>query len=83
MARQQRLKLTLKDRVDGREWTNQSVTVQADPDDHAALVHHMVELARQLTHRGNGAPWWIKQYSVRVQGLDETWRDFEVVGGEH
>jgi hypothetical protein len=81
MARQQRLQLTLRDRIDRREWTNQPLTVTADPDDTATLVDHVIAMARDLDHRGNGAPWWAGQYAVRVQGLEETWRDFEVVGG--
>lgn len=83
MAHSQRLKLTLKDRTDGREWTHQTVVVKADPDDHAALTEHLIALARDLDRRGTGAPWWVDRYSVRVEGLDETWRDFVVVGGEH
>lgn len=84
MARPQRLKLTLKDRLDGREWTNQPREVTADPEDHAAIVEQMIEMARELTHRGQGEPWWIKQYAVRVRCLDEAWRDdFVVVGSEH
>lgn len=84
MARQQRLKLTLRDRLDGREWTHQSVEVTADPEDHAVIVDHMIALARELTHRGNGAPWWIEQYAVKVHYLEEEWRDdFVVVGGDH
>jgi hypothetical protein len=83
MADRQRLKLTLRDRIGKREWTHQAVTVTADPEDLPAIVEHLVEMARDLDHRGQGAPWWIEQYAVRVQGLDQEWRDFEVVGGEH
>lgn len=84
MARSQRLKLILRDRIGQREWTHQAVTVTADPEDLPAIVDHLVKMARDLDHRGQGAPWWIEQYAVCVQYLDEEWRDdFEVVGGEH
>ena len=69
------------DRVGNRIWKHQPVTVTADPDDTATLVGHVIEMARELDNRGSGDPWWASQYAARVQGLDETWRDFEVIGG--
>lgn len=83
MARQQRLKLTLRDRIQNRAWTHQPLVVTADPDDTRALIGHLIEMARdpQRANRGAGDPWWAGQYAARVQGLDEEWRDFEVFGG--
>ena len=83
MARVQRLKLTLRDRVGNRIWKHQPLEVLADPEDTATLVCHVVEMARdpQLANRGSGDAWWAAQYAARVQGLDEEWRDFEVFGG--
>lgn len=82
MARRQRLELTLRDRVGKREWTGQRLTITADPDDTKTLSQFCEDMARDLDHRGNGDPWWAKQYAVRVKGLDEQWRDFVVAGGE-
>ena len=85
MARQQRLKLTLRDRVSGSVWKHQPIEITADPDDTDTLVAHLIEMTRDrtLANRGGGNPWWAHQYAARVQGLDpgETWRDFEVIGG--
>lgn len=80
MARPQRLKLTLRDRVGHREWTHQAITVTADPDETATLVSHLKAMARDLDNRDSG-DWWAGQYAIRVQGLDEAWRDFEITGG--
>lgn len=84
MARQQRLKLTLRDRVGNRVWKHQPLVVTADPDDTPTLVGYVIEMARDTNraNRGGGDPWWAAQYAARVQGLDEQWRDFEVFGGE-
>ena len=83
MATAQRLKLTLRDRVENRVWTHQPLEVFADPEDTRTLAGFVIEMARdpQLANRGNGEPWWAGQYAARVQGLDETWRDFEIIGG--
>jgi hypothetical protein len=83
MARQQRLKLTLRDRVGGGVWKHQALVVTADPEDVKTLVGYVIQMARdpQLANRGGGEPWWAEQYAARVEGLDETWRDFEVIGG--
>lgn len=81
MADKQRLKLTLRDRVGNRVWKHQPLTVTADPDDTATLQGHVIEMARDLDNRGGGDPWWASQYAAHVEGLDETWRDFEVIGG--
>lgn len=82
MADKQRLRLTLRDRVGKREWTHQAIEITADPDDHKTLLQFMEDMARDLDRRGTaGEPWWIGQYAVRVQGLDQEWRDFEIAGG--
>lgn len=81
MANKQRLQLTLRHRPSGREWTGQRLDITADPDDHKTLLQFAEDMARELDHRGSGGdPWWIGQYSVRVQGLDQEWRAFEVAG---
>lgn len=79
MAHAQRLKLTLRNRSNGREWTGQRVEVTEDPDDHAALLKHLEAMARDLDGR-RGETWWIGEYELRVQGLDQEWRDFRLVG---
>lgn len=81
MAHAQRLKLTLRNTVADRTWTNQPVEITADPDDHKTIRATLVEMARDLDSR-TGEPWWKVQYQVRVQGLDQEWRDFVVPGGE-
>ena len=83
MARQQRLKLTLRDRVGGGVWKHQPLEVFADPEDIPTLQRHVIEMARDSdrANRGGGEAGWAEQYAARVQGLDETWRDFEVIGG--
>jgi hypothetical protein len=80
MAHQQRLKLTLRNVVNDRTWTNQTREVTADPDDHDTLRGYIEQMARSLDSR-TGEPWWRVQYEVRVQGLDQAWRDFTVPGG--
>jgi len=79
---QERLKLTLRNVVNDRTWSGKNYTreVTADPDDHDALRAYLEQMARDLDHR-TGEPWWKVQYTVRVQGLDQTWRDFTVPGG--
>lgn len=80
MANEQRLRLTLKDRQDGREWTGQRLDVREDPDDFDALLQHLENLARSLDHRTGDAEHWIERYQIRVQSLEETWRDFPLAG---
>jgi hypothetical protein len=80
MAHRQRLRLTLRNRSNDREWTNQRVEATEDPDDHDALQQHLEAMARDLDRRGSGEPWWIGQYELRVQGIDQEWRDFRLVG---
>ncbi|MFI5729157.1 hypothetical protein ACIA49_03485 [Kribbella sp. NPDC051587] len=80
MAHRQRLRLTLRNRNNDREWKHQPVEVTEDPDDHDALLKHLEAMARDLDRRGSGDPWWIDQYELRVQGLDQAWRDFRIVG---
>lgn len=80
MARQQRLKLTLRDRVGNRVWKHQTLTITADPEDVPTLQGRVIEMARDLDNRGGGEPWWASQYAAHVEGLDE-WQDFEVIGG--
>jgi len=81
MAHRQRLKLTLKNVVNGREWTHQAIEITADPDNHDEIRPHIVQLARDLDGQGNGNPWWADQYKVHVQGIDQPWRDFWLPGG--
>lgn len=81
MAHQQRLKLTLRNTVADRTWTNQPVEITADPDDHKTIRATLEQMARDLDSR-TGEPWWKVQYQVRVQGLEQEWRDFVVPGGE-
>lgn len=81
MAQEQRLKLTLRNAMNDRTWTNQTREVTADPDDHHTLRGYLEQMARDIDHR-TGEPWWRVQYTVRVQGLDQEWRDFVVPGGE-
>ena len=80
MANEQRLRLTLRDRQDGREWTGQRLDVREDPENFGALLKHLENLARSLDHRTGDAVYWIDRYEVRVQGLEEAWRDFRVAG---
>ena len=80
MAHQQRLKLTLRNVVSDRTWVNQSVEITADPEDHAAIRDHIEQMARDLDGM-NGEPWWLHHYKVRVEGLEQTWRDFWLPGG--
>lgn len=80
MADPQRLKLTLRNITNDRTWTNQTRDITADPDDHAAIREALEQMARSIDGR-TGEPWWRVQYEVRVQGLDQTWRDFTVPGG--
>ena len=80
MAHQQRLKLTLRNVVNDRTWTSQSREVTADPEDHREIRGYIEQMARSLDGR-TGEPWWRVQYEVRVQGLDQEWRDFTVPGG--
>lgn len=80
MAHQQRLKLTLRNVMNDRTWTNQAMEVTADPEDHDTLRAYLEQMARNLDGR-TGEPWWKVQYTVRVQGLDQEWRDFTVPGG--
>lgn len=80
MADQQRLKLTLRNRTNGRTWTHQPIEITADPDNHAALHEQLVGMARSLDGR-TGEPWWDSQYEIRVQGIDQAWRDFTLPGG--
>jgi hypothetical protein len=80
MANEQRLRLTLRDRQDGREWTGQRLDVREDPENINALVKHLENLARSLDHRTGEAVHWIDRYEIRVQGLDEGWRDYNVAG---
>jgi hypothetical protein len=80
MANEQRLRLTLKDRQDGREWTGHRLDVREDPEDLAAIEKHIENLARNLDHRTGEADHWIERYEARVQGLDEEWRDYRVAG---
>lgn len=79
MAHQQRLKLTLRNVTNDRTWKHHPLEVTADPDDHDAIRRHIEHMARSLEHR-TGEPWWRVQYEARVQGLDETWRDFTIPG---
>jgi hypothetical protein len=82
VADKERLRLTLRDRIDGRTWTGHRLDVTADPDDHAAIRRHIVDMARNLDHR-TGDPWWRGQYEVDVDSLDQTWRQrFTVAGAE-
>jgi hypothetical protein len=81
VAHQQRLKLTLRNVVSDRTWTNQPREVTADPDDHRTIRAYLEQMARDLDGR-SGEPWWKVQYTVRVQGLDQEWRDFTLAGGE-
>lgn len=83
MAHQQRLKLTLRNVVADRTWDSKAHKreITADPDDHAAIRPYIEQMARDLEGR-TGEPWWRVQYSVRVQGIDQEWRDFTVLGGE-
>lgn len=83
MARQQRLKLTLRERSGNRVWKHQTLTVMADPEDIPTLVGHVIEMARDenRANRGNGNPWWADQYAANVKGLDDIQWDFEVYGG--
>lgn len=80
MANEQRLRLTLRDRQDGREWTGQRLDVREDPENFDALLKHLENLARNLDHRTGEAVHWIDRYEIRVQGLDEAWRDFKLAG---
>ncbi|MFC5268488.1 hypothetical protein ACFPJ1_40820 [Kribbella qitaiheensis] len=82
MARQQKLKLTLRNIGNGREWTNQPLTITADPEDHAAIKPRIEQMARDLDGRGSGVAWWADQYKVHVEGIKEHWWDFWVPGGE-
>ena len=79
MARRQRLKVTLKNVVNGREWTHQAMEITADPEDHGSIRPSIEQLARDLDGR-SGSPWWADQYKAHVQGIDETWWDFWVGG---
>lgn len=79
VADKQRLRLTLIDEVGRREFTHESVEVTADPDDHAALRNHLEQLARSVDHR-TGEAWWLAQYSLKVQGLEQEWRKFKLPG---
>ena len=81
MAKPQRLKLTLRNRENGKVWKFQPLTIVADPEDIEPLQRRVVEMARDLDSRGSGEAWWADQYAAQVQGLDQTWRDFEVFGG--
>lgn len=81
MADKQKLKLTLRHRGDGRIWKHQPVEIYADPDDRVALNDALIEMARDLDKLGSGSAWWADKYAARVQGIDETWRDFEIIGG--
>lgn len=82
MAHQQRLKLTLRNVVNDRTWTNQPREVTADPTDHTALRSFLEQMARSLDHR-TGEPWWRVQYEVKVSNLDHEWQpEFTVLGGE-
>lgn len=78
MARQ-RLKLTLRNVVSDRTWVNQPLIVTADPEDHSTIQPLIEQMARSLDGR-TGDPWWITQYQVRCQGLDQTWRDDWIPG---
>lgn len=80
MAHQQRLKLTLRNVGAGRTWVDQPLEITADPEDHAAIREHIEQMARDLDGR-TGNPWWADQYKLRVQGLDQEWRDFWLTGG--
>lgn len=80
MAHQQRLRLTLRNRTNDREWTGQRLEVTEDPDDHDALIKHLETMARDLDRRGGGGAWWLDQYELRVQGIDQEWRDFRLAG---
>jgi hypothetical protein len=82
MAHQQRLKLTLRNVMNDRTWAGSKYTreVTADPDDHDTLRGYLEQMARSLEDR-TGEPWWRVQYEVRVQGLEQEWRDFTVPGG--
>lgn len=77
MAHRQRLRLTLRKRSNGYEW--RPIEVTEDPDDHDAMLEHLDAMARDLDGR-TGNPWWRDQYEVRVQGLEQEWRDFRVAG---
>jgi hypothetical protein len=79
MANQQRLKLTLRNHVSDRTWTNQPLEVTADYDDNPALLAHLESMARNLDYR-TGAPWWMDQYTMRVQGVDQHWLDKWITG---
>lgn len=75
MAHVQRLKLTLRNVASDRTWTGQPLTISADPDDTEAIRENAEQMARDLDHR-TGDPWWLKQYTLHVQGIDQEWRDF-------
>lgn len=79
MAHVQRLKLTLRHVPSDRTWTGQPVTAVADPEENDTLLKHLESMARNLDHR-TGEPWWLDQYMLRYQGLDETWRDEWISG---
>lgn len=82
MAKRQRLKLTLKNVVTDREWVHQPRVIVADPEDPLHILDFLDEMARELDGRsGRG---WTDQYSVKVQPLDETWRDtFTLYGRDY
>lgn len=78
MAHEQRLKLTLRNRTNDREWKWEAVEVTEDPDDHDALLKHMEQMARDIDGRSSSG--WLHEYELRVQGLEQEWRDFRLVG---
>lgn len=80
MAQRQKLKLTLKNISNGREWVHQAIEITADPDDHSTVAPSIIQLARDLDGR-TGDPWWADQYKGHIQGIDEPWRDYWIFGG--
>lgn len=80
MAHVQRLKLTLRNHVTDRTWTGQPLTIQADPEDTAAILEHLEPMARNLDHRTGDADHWRRDYTLRVQGLEQEWRDEWISG---
>jgi hypothetical protein len=82
MADRQKLKLTLRNIASDRTWTNQPLTIDADPDDTDNLREHGVQMACDLDGRSSGNLWWADQYKVHVEGIDQTWWNFWIsVGG--
>lgn len=80
MATQTRLKLTLRNVVSDRTWTNQPLEITADPEDHDLIRGHIEQLARDLDGR-TGHPWWFDHYKLHVQGIDQHWWDYWITGG--